>query len=121
MRKVTQSVSSAFIERKVKSVGNSVSTGSQYILHGNIIAEWRQQVLYITNAGWPSVTTRERLNALPGVSVTQRKHVQYLNGKPWDGKWTRMGTMAECQAADAERAAKWKAEYEAKHGAMEAA
>ena len=43
--------------------------------------------LQITTAGWNTVTTRERLNGLPNVSVIQRKGKLYLNGKEWDGEW----------------------------------
>lgn len=42
------------------------------LLHGNVIAriphpysdEAREDLIYITNAGWPTSTTRSRLNAL---------------------------------------------------------
>ena len=58
-------------------------------LHGNAIA-YRyndpEKTLSITTCGWNTKTTRERLNSLPGVSVTVKKGVQYLNGKEWDGK-----------------------------------
>ena len=46
------------------------------------------KILEITTAGWNTVTTRERLNGLPNVSVTQRKGQLYLNGKEWDGELT---------------------------------
>jgi hypothetical protein len=46
------------------------------------------KILEITTAGWNTVTTRERLNGLPNVSVTQRKGKLYLNGKEWDGELT---------------------------------
>lgn len=93
MRKITREVSDAFIGRAKLKRGGSVSTGWHYILHGNVIAEWRDPTrseLWITNAGWPTVTTRERLNALPGVSVTQHKGKQYLNGVEWNGEWTKV-------------------------------
>ena len=56
-------------------------------LHGNKIAEKRDGALWITNAGWNTVTTKERLNGLDGVTIFQRKHVWYLNGKEWCGEW----------------------------------
>lgn len=59
-------------------------------LHGNMIA--RRYIgsndIQISNAGWFSTTTKERLNGLPGVSVCQKKGVWFLNGKEWDGSWT---------------------------------
>ena len=57
-------------------------------LHGNKIA-YRyndpQRTLSITNAGWQSNTTKERLNAIDGVSINQKNWIWYLNGKEWDG------------------------------------
>lgn len=58
-------------------------------LHGNPIAykyNDPENTLSITNAGWDSKTTKERLNALPNVSICQRKGQWFLNGKLWDGK-----------------------------------
>lgn len=61
------------------------------LLHGNEIAKhYGDGSLDITNAGWESNTTKERLNGLPGVSVNQRKGVWYLNGDQWDGDWTEI-------------------------------
>ncbi len=58
-------------------------------LHGNAIA-YRyndpERTLSITNCGWFSNTTRERLNALPNVSISQKKGNWFLNGVLWDGK-----------------------------------
>lgn len=31
---------------------------------------------------------QQALNALPGVRVWTSKGQLYLNGEPWDGKWT---------------------------------
>ena len=39
-----------------------------------------ERTLSITNAGWKSNTTKERLNGLPNVSISQSKGVWYLNG-----------------------------------------
>lgn len=59
------------------------------LLHGNEIA-YRyndpERTLTITNAGWFSNTTKERLNSIPGVSISQKKGVWYLNGNEWDGE-----------------------------------
>lgn len=60
------------------------------MLHGHIIA--KRQIgsndIMVTNAGYFTNVTKERLNGLPGVSVCQRKGVWYLNGWVWDGSWT---------------------------------
>ncbi len=68
------------------NMGNTVSTGTELILFGNKIAYWTKgNYVIIRTAGWNSVTTRERLNAIPGVRVTQRDFQLYLNGREWDG------------------------------------
>lgn len=57
-------------------------------LHGNAIA-YRyndpQRTLSITNCGWFTPTTKERLNALEGVNIQQKNFVWFLNGKEWNG------------------------------------
>ena len=44
-----------------------------------------ERTLAITNRGWFSNTTKERLNALPGVRIHQHKGQWYLNGELWNG------------------------------------
>ena len=61
-------------------------------LFGNLIAKMLKDVLLISTAGWNTVTTRERLNSLKGVSVSTKKGVLYLNGKEWDGDWVQVET-----------------------------
>jgi hypothetical protein len=41
--------------------------------------------LSISNCGWQSNTTKERLNAIPGVSIQQKAREWYLNGEKWNG------------------------------------
>ena len=45
-----------------------------------------QKTLSITNCGWKTNTTKERLNALPNVNISQNKGVWYLNGAQWNGE-----------------------------------
>ena len=57
-------------------------------LHGNEIAYQYndpQKTLSITNCGWFSNTTKERLNALPNVKIKQKNFIWFLNGLEWDG------------------------------------
>ncbi len=55
-------------------------------LHGNKIAALESDgKMWISNAGWRSNTTKERLNGLPGVSIRQKNWEWYLNGVQWDG------------------------------------
>ena len=55
-------------------------------LFGNRIAyKYGNGTLLITNARWPTVTTKERLNGIAGVSIWQANWIWYLNGSEWDG------------------------------------
>jgi hypothetical protein len=93
MRKVTEKTVRAFADRKPASVANTRTDGSAYFLHGNKIAEWRNGALWITSAGWNTVTTRDRLNGIlaqvcPGSRVYQKAHQLHLNDEQWSGEWT---------------------------------
>ena len=90
MRKVTQKVVSAFMQGKTYKLQNTSTDGTALYLHGNKIAEMRPDGLYVSNAGWQSNTTKERLNALSGVSVWQKKGQWYLNGQLWNGQWSNI-------------------------------
>jgi hypothetical protein len=50
-------------------------------------------MLSISNAGWASNTTKERLNGLPNVRVQQKNWNWFLNGVEWNGEWTRVGVV----------------------------
>ena len=59
-------------------------------LFGNAIAYQYndpERTLSITNCGWDTATTKERLNAICGVNIQQIKGIWYLNGKQWDGEY----------------------------------
>jgi hypothetical protein len=51
---------------------------------------WREDGLWITNAGWDSRTTNERLNGLTGVQVNKRRGTLLLNGREWTGGWVNV-------------------------------
>tara|TARA_R100001129_G_C5291675_1_gene239851 strand:+ start:125 stop:421 length:297 start_codon:yes stop_codon:yes gene_type:complete len=93
MRKITNDSINAFMNAKKFNRQNMnvevLPNVTILKLHGNIIA-YRyndpKRTLSITNAGWFSNTTKERLNALPNVHITQKKWVWYLNGKEWNGE-----------------------------------
>jgi hypothetical protein len=59
-------------------------------LFGNKIAEIRRDGLWITNAGWDSVTTKERLNGLIAVKIRNRRGTWILNDRPWSGEWVNV-------------------------------
>ena len=96
MRKITKESVNAFLTGKTfnKSNMSVVKDGETFRLklHGNTIAVIDELgVLSVTNAGWASNTTKERLNGIPGVRVHQRNWNWYLNGVEWNGEWTRVG------------------------------
>ena len=76
-------------DQKAKKLSNTESTGKKLKLFGNTIAEWRNNEIWITNAGWKTVTTRDRLQIL-GASLRQIKGEWYLNGELWDGNWIQI-------------------------------
>lgn len=100
-RKITTQAVNAFMSAKPFNSSNTTVTieevkfamfGEKMVvlrLHGNAIAQrlLGSNDIEVSNAGWFSNTTKERLNGIPGVSVVQRKGVWFLNGEEWDGKW----------------------------------
>lgn len=92
MRKITEEVVGAFERMTPRTLGNTHTDGMSLFLHGNEIARHTTEGIKITNAGWMSNTTKERLNGLRGVSISQKKGVWYLNGKEWDGEWVLVST-----------------------------
>lgn len=92
MRKITSTVVESFLNRRSIRIDNTHTDGTTLYLHGNPIAKHTPEGLEITNAGWFSSTTKERLNALPGVRIQQKAGTWYLNGNEWDGKKTIIDT-----------------------------
>lgn len=90
MRKITEESVEAFIQGVKFSKQNMFTDGNTLYLFGNAIARKVEGGIEISNAGWKSNTTKERLNGIPGVSVVQKRGVWYLNGNEWDGAWTKI-------------------------------
>jgi hypothetical protein len=91
MRKITQQSVKNFIDGVPFKRSNMEVTreGTIYYLklHGNkIAARLEDGRMWISNAGWDTPTTKERLNGLPGVNIIQRNWNWILNGMQWDGK-----------------------------------
>ena len=93
MRQITKDAVKAFMNRETFNRSNTKVNYDEFIktstmkLRGNNIALLNSRgKLFITNAGWQSNTTKERLNALKGVSIAQKAGVWYLNGKEWEGE-----------------------------------
>ena len=88
MRKITQRAVKAFYNGKDFKRGNTEVSDRGYFLHGNKIAEFDgNEKINITLANWNTVTTRERLNGLKGVSIRTKQGQAFINGKEWNGSW----------------------------------
>jgi len=93
MRKITIESVDAFMNARPFHKDNTEVTVLDNVtilkLFGNEIA-YRynnpERTLSITNAGWLSNTTKERLNGIPNVRIHQKNFNWYLNDKEWDGK-----------------------------------
>lgn len=95
MRKITSEAVRAFEHggEMYKNTNTKVfydSAGTWLELHGSRIAHRDENGLEITNAGWATATTKERLNAIEGVHIQQKAGVWYLNGREWDGEWVNV-------------------------------
>jgi len=92
MRTITEKAIEAFMNaEKFKSSNTNVEVLPNVTilkLFNNAIA-YRyndpERTLSITNCGWQSNTTKERLNAIPNVNINQIKGSWFLNNKEWNG------------------------------------
>lgn len=100
MRKITNNAVNAFMSARPNN-GNysesntkvSAADNDVYMyLHGNIIAirNFDTGIIRVSNAGWFSNTTKERLNGLPNVRIQQKQGKWYLNGTEWNGDLTEV-------------------------------
>ena len=93
MKKITRDSVDAFMNARPFRKDNTEVTVLDNVtvlkLFGNEIA-YRyndpERTLSITNAGWFSNTTKERLNGIPNVQIHQKNFNWYLNDKEWDGR-----------------------------------
>lgn len=114
MRQETRTVVRAFLARKPRKMKRTETDGNILRLHDNPIAWWvTPGVIGFTMAGWPTVTTRERLNGLLRELGT-RHHFsqcdfeQYLNGDHIESGDifhidSRTGRLQDHPAVEAER------------------
>ena len=81
------------------------------LLFDNIIAiKAPDGAVWISDAGFPTLTTKRWLNELDGVSVYSDRKVLHLNGQPWDGSPTRVESWEA--HGEAAQVSTW---YEAQH------
>ena len=92
MRKITEETVNAFNNslpfKKANMEVEVLPNVTIMKLHGNSIAfryNDPERTLSITNCGWQTNTTKERLNALPNVSIRQVNYEWFLNGEKWNG------------------------------------
>lgn len=113
MRKITQQAIAAFLTfQNFASTNTTVliedNGDASLLLHGNLIGKHYADngQIEITNAGWQSNVTKERLNGIPGVSINQRNWQWYLNGEAWDGEWITVnpGTFSQIHNDNMKRA-----------------
>ena len=92
MRKITQNAVNAFMRREPFKQSNTEvavhPADTRLYLHGNLIAMIDLMGnIKVSNAGYFTNTTKERLNGIPTVAVKQKNSEWFLNGEPWDGEW----------------------------------
>jgi hypothetical protein len=80
---------------QVKIIGNIDRV--ELLLHGNLIAFKDTKGTFISDGGWQSVTTKERLNGLLSYlndtsynSIIQKDFQWYLEGVEWNGVWKKI-------------------------------
>ena len=93
MRKVTEETIKAFNNclpfKKANMQVEVLPNVTIMKLHGNSIAfkyNDPNKTLSITNCGWQTNTTKDRLNSIEGVNIYQKKGEWFLNDKKWNGK-----------------------------------
>lgn len=92
MRKITQMAVASFMNAQKFKLSNTevqVLENVTILLYQNNPIAYRynnpERTISIQNCGWFSNTTKERLNGLPNVKISQKNFVWFLNGKEWNG------------------------------------
>ena len=93
MRKITRDAVDAFMKRVPFKRSNTevvvCPSHTCMYLHGHLIATIDSLGnIRVSNAGYFTNVTKERLNGIPAVTVNQKNHEWYLNGVEWDGRFT---------------------------------
>ena len=82
MRKVTKQIAGNLKNGTSFKSATTETDGRSVWLHGNEIARMTENGLEVSLAGWPTKTTRERVNGIcqalgKNLRIVQRDHVQY--------------------------------------------
>lgn len=96
MRKITREASAAFQRgtpwRKDNTYVNVRDDVVRLYLFNNAIAKYHinDTVIEVRTANWETPTTKDRLNGIPGVNISQKKGIWSINGMVWyaSGNWT---------------------------------
>jgi hypothetical protein len=97
MRKITEKMKRAFDKRMAFNGNNTkvkIEDGkiSVYLFNNKIVEKDKSNNTFITVAGYPTVTTIERLNAF--IPLRKRKGELYTFNRSklvkWDGNWTNL-------------------------------
>lgn len=96
MRQITQKAVEAMLNGTFYCKSNTKVVNRTMYLFGNKIA-WitENYILYISNCGYRTATTKERLNGLPLVSIKQKDFDWFLNGQYWGGFPTKIGSVVD--------------------------
>jgi hypothetical protein len=92
MRKISKQASESFLIGKPFNISNTKvlvrGTTVEMYLFDNMIAYYIIGVnkIHIQNCGWFTQTTKERLSALPNVSIRTIKGIWFLNETEWNGQ-----------------------------------
>jgi len=95
MRKITRDACNAFYNHRKFKRGNTevdIHDDGKIVLclHDDIIAKIVGNVLYVRHCGYMTKTTKERLNGLPNVYISQRNFTWYLNGAEMVDGWNEV-------------------------------
>ena len=83
MKKISQKIATSFLAGKSLQIDNTYTDGSKVYLHSNLIAYKTQpDKLHISLAGYPTLDTRERLNAILNV-CGYSQYIQQIDGQQY--------------------------------------
>jgi hypothetical protein len=67
-RKSHTEIVRAFLEHRKKSISHFATDGERLFVHDNLVAEHRPEGIYVTDAGWRTLLTKNVLNALMAIA-----------------------------------------------------
>ena len=95
MRLITEKSVEKFLNNENFKMNNTeivvLSDVTIFKLFNNAIAyKYKDNTLKITNCGYQTNTTKDRLNGLPNVNIKQKNGNWFLNGIEWNGELTEI-------------------------------